>query len=88
MFAGLGKHWVGTGYVGPCEEGPTALVPNPACFYNGTPSVQSLVERACLGKAECKLLNDVRKFTKGRLPVKDPCRGQYKRLLVAVECSS
>ena len=86
-WAGLGKHWIGTGYLGACEEGPSALEHNQQCFYNGTPTVTSIVEEACLGKSRCKVLNDVRTKTRGHLAVSDPCKGQYKRILAAARCS-
>ena len=86
-WAGLGKHWIGTGYLGACEEGPSALEHNQQCFYNGTPTVTSIVEEACLGKSRCKVLNDVRTKTRGHLAASDPCKGQYKRILAAARCS-
>eukprot|EP00039_Didymoeca_costata_P007888 m.104884 g.104884 ORF g.104884 m.104884 type:complete len:482 (+) comp13862_c1_seq2:283-1728(+) len=86
VFAGLGKHWVGTGYKGPCEEGPSALQNNPSCFYNETPSIKSIVEAKCLGKNSCELVNDLRKTSDSYLPIKDPCKGQFKRMLVAAKC--
>lgn len=82
LYADLGKHALATGYTGPCSEGPSALLPDTSCSYNGTPSMKTIVETACLGKTNCELKNDVKQLIKS-----DPCPGQYKRLLIAVECT-
>ena len=78
---------IGTGYLGACKEGLSALEHNQQCFYNGTPTVTSIVEEACLGKSACKVLNDVRTKTRGHLAVSNPCKGQCKRILAAARCS-
>ena len=81
MYADLGKHALATGYTGPCSEGPDALVPEPKCVYNGTPTIKEILERECVGKNKCNVKNDIKK-----LGVQDPCPGQFKRILAAVEC--
>ena len=61
-------------------KGRSALENNQQCFYNGTHTIRSILEDACVGKQECAVLNDVRPKSKGNLGVKDPCKGQYKDL--------
>jgi hypothetical protein len=84
LYADLGRHKLATGYTGPCSEGPSALTTEPnGCAYSGTPTVKTVLEKACVGSAQCVMHNDLR-----LLGLRDPCPGQFKRILVVVECGA
>ena len=67
-----------SGAAGSCSEGREGLVPLPWCHANSTMAV---VQGACLGKQECELKADDSVFGE------DPCPGQTKHILAAVECA-
>ena len=83
LYADLGRHRLAMGYTGPCSEGPSALTTEPTCSYSGTPTVMSVLEKACVGSAQCIVHHDLH-----ALGLRDPCPGQFKRILVVIECAA